>query len=149
MKPLIVLILTFFTALVAIKLLKGIYAYALAARIAMAGMLFFTAVGHFVFTEGMALMLPAFIPHKQVIVLLSGVIEITAAIGLLVPGLRAITGWLLIIFFILILPANIYAAMHRVDFQTPSLEGPGPDYLWFRVPLQFFFIAWVYLSSIR
>lgn len=46
----------------------------------------------------------------------TGIIEIAAATGLFIPGLSVVTGWLLIVFFILILPANIYAAVKHVDY---------------------------------
>jgi uncharacterized membrane protein len=49
----------------------------------------------------------------------------------------------LIFFFVILLPANIYAAMKGVDYQKGSYGGNGLTYLWFRVPLQLLFIAWV------
>lgn len=94
-------------------------------------------------------MLPEFIPFKTETVYLTGVIEIIAAIGLFIPNLRVVTAWLLIAFFILILPANIYAAVKHINYQKGTFDGNGLTYLWFRVPLQFFFIVWVYLSAIR
>jgi uncharacterized membrane protein len=112
-------------------------------------MLVFTAVAHFAFARGMAMMLPGFIPYKTGTVYLTGIIEIAAAIGLFVPDLRAITGSLLIASFILILPANIYAAIKRIDYQKGTFNGNGPGYLWFRIPLQIFFIIWTYLSAIK
>lgn len=36
----------------------------------------------------------------------------------------------------LILPANIYAAMNNVDHEKASVAGKGMNYLWFRIPLQ-------------
>jgi uncharacterized membrane protein len=115
----------------------------------MSAMLLFTAVGHFAFTKGMAMMLPPFIPYKTEIVYLTGIIEIAAAVGLLIPNLREITAWLLIAFFVLILPANIYAAVKQIDYQKATFEGNGLTYLWFRVPLQILFIIWTYLSAIK
>jgi len=41
-----------------------------------------------------------------------------------------LAGWLLIAFFILLVPANIYAAVKRVDFQKANFEGAGLKYLW-------------------
>lgn len=144
MKPLFVLISVFITTLLVLKLLKGSVRVALSARIAMAAMLFFTAMGHFAFTKGMALMLPEFIPQRELLVYLTGIIEVVAAIGLLIPGLKILTGWLLIAFFLLILPANIYAAIKHVDYQNADFNGQGLDYLWFRIPLQIIFILWIY-----
>ena len=142
MKPLIVLLVTFLLAAIMLRLWRRKYDFALAAQIAMAVMLVFTAMGHFAFTKGMALMLPEFVPYKTAIIYLTGVIEIVAAIGLLLPSTRRLTAWLLILYFILILPANVYAAIHHVDYQKATYTGPGPEYLWFRIPLQLLFIGW-------
>lgn len=144
MKPLLVLISVFITSLLVLKLLKRSFQVALSARIAMAAMLVFTAIGHFAFTKGMALMLPDFIPQRELLVYLTGMIEVVAAIGLLIPSLRVLTGWLLIAFFLLILPVNIYAAIKHVDYQNANFNGQGLDYLWFRIPLQIIFILWTY-----
>lgn len=149
MAPLFVLVATFLIALGIIRWLKGRYALASSARVSMAVMLLFTAIGHFKFTEGMAMMIPEFIPYREKIVWFTGIVEIAAAMGLLIPKFRRVTAWLLIVFFILILPANIYAAVHQVDYQAENFSGPGLYYLWFRIPLQLLFIAWVYFSSIN
>jgi uncharacterized membrane protein len=149
MKPLIVLIVVFAIAVFVMKLIGHQYNFALAGRIAMAAMLLFTSMGHFAFAKGMAMMIPDFIPYKTAMVYLTGIIEIVAAIGLLIPAVRVLAGWLLIIFFILLLPANIQAAIKQLDFQKGTFDGSGLNYLWLRVPLQLLFIAWVYMSSIR
>lgn len=149
MKPLIVLLVVFIISLIVIRLVKGEYDIRQAGSVAMSAMLLFTAIGHFAFTKGMAMMLPDFIPAKREVVYFTGFIEIAAAIGLFIPSLRQITAWLLIVFFILILPANIYAAMHQVNYQKGTLDGEGLVYLWFRVPLQMLFIIWVYFSAIH
>ena len=139
----IVLIIVFILSIVTSKIISGEFDFILSGNIAMSCMLLFTAVGHFIYTKGMILMMPDFLPLKKEIVLLTGFIEIIAAIGLLIHGFRYITSILLIIFFILILSANINAAIKKVDFQKATMDGPGTNYLWFRVPLQLFFIVWV------
>lgn len=149
MKPLIVLIIVFGMSVFAIKLTTHKYDIPLSARIAMSAMLLFTAVGHFIFTKGMAMMIPGFIPFKTEMVYLTGVIEIVAAIGLLIPGLRVLTAWLLILFFVLLLPSNIRAAIKHIDIEKGTLNGSSLNYLWFRIPLQILFILWTYISSIR
>lgn len=149
MKPLIVLITVFVAALTIFRFTKNEYAYAQSARVAMAAMLLFTALGHFLFAKGMAMMVPDFVPFKTEAVYATGIIEIAAAIGLLVPGLRVLTGALLILFFVLMLPANIKAASQNINYQTGALDGAGLAYLWFRVPLQLLFIAWVYMATLR
>jgi len=148
MKPLIVLIISFFTSLVCTKLIAGNWLPVLAGNASMAVMLLFTSIGHFVYSKGMEMMMPAFIPLKKALVWLTGFIEIFAAIGLLIPSVRELTSRLLIVFFILILPVNIQAAINKVDYQKATNTGSGLSYLWFRVPLQLLFIAWVWYFGI-
>ena len=96
----------------------------------------------------MAAMLPPFVPKKDAVVVFTGLIEIAAAVGLLIPSTQNITAIMLIIFFILILPANIYASMKNVNYETGAYDGNGMKYLWFRIPLQALFITWVCLFAL-
>lgn len=52
---------------------------------------------------------------------------------------------MLIIFFIAVLPANIAGSLKSVQFGGMDY---GPAYLFFRIPLQLFFIAWVWYFGI-
>ena len=148
MKPLFVLLGTFLVSLVIVKLTGGRYDPAFAGRIAMSVMLLFTAVSHFVLTKGMVMMIPTFFPFKKFLIYLTGIIEVMAAAGLHIPALQKLTAWMLILFFVLILPANINAAIKKVDFQKATHEGNGTTYLWFRIPLQILFIIWTYFCAI-
>ena len=109
-------------------------------------MLVITGVAHFTKTEAMVAMLPDFMPYKEVVVYLTGVMEILAAIGLLTSKYSRRTSILLILFFICILPANIVGSMKSVALG--GMEN-GPSYLYFRIPLQIFFIAWTYYFGLR
>ena len=149
MKPLIVLLITFLIALIVTKIIFGVYETALSARIAMSVMLVFTSIAHFKFTKGMIMMIPPGIPFKNEVVYFTGIIEIAAAVGLLIPSLRETTAWLLILFFLLLLTANINAAVKHIDYEKGTYNGKGVNYLWFRIPLQILFIVWTYLSSIK
>ena len=149
MKPLIVLLSAFAISLVVSKIFRGRYEFVLSGRIALSVMLVFTAIAHFAFTKGMEMMLPTFIPFKTEVVYLTGIIELAAAIGMLIPAFRTITALLLIALFFLILPANIYAAIKHIDYQKATFNGSGLNYLWFRIPLQILFIAWTYIFAIK
>ena len=149
MKPLIVLLLVFVITIVTTYFIYSKADIELSGRIAMSIMLLFTSIAHFKFLKGMQMMIPAFFPAKKFFVLLTGFIEIAAAIGLLIPSTIKITGILLIIFFILILPANINAAIRKIDYEKADYNGKGKNYLWFRIPLQLFFICWIYFFSIK
>jgi uncharacterized membrane protein len=149
MKPLIVLLVSFVITLFVTKITSGNYEIALSARIGMAIMLIFTTVAHFTFTKGMTMMIPGFIPFKKAMVYSTGIIEIIASAGLLIPGFKVLTGWLLILFFLVLLPANINAAIKHIDYQKGTSDGNGMTYLWFRVPLQILFILWTYFAAIK
>ena len=148
MKPLYVLLGAFITSLIILRFGFGGFDYSLSGRISMSIMLIFTSIGHFAFSKGMILMIPDFIPFKKTFVYFTGIVEVAAAIGILIHSIQDITALLLIIFFILILPANINAAIKQVDFQKANNEGSGINYLWFRIPLQLLFVAWSYFFAI-
>ncbi len=148
MKPLIVLVASSFIGFFLIKWITGENNLAFACRIGISVMLIFTSIAHFVFTRGMMMMIPDFIPYKKTWVYLTGIFELAGAVGLQMAFSRLITAWLLIAMFALLLPANIHAATRHIDYQKGNYQGNGLNYLWFRVPLQVVFILWIYLSSI-
>lgn len=131
------------------KQIFGKYRFSSAGRIAMSAMLLFTAIGHFAFNKGMAMMLPEFLPYKTGIVYITGFLEVVMAVGLLLPQYRTVTGWTLILFLLLVLPANLYAAVYQVDYQNATFDGPGLHYLWFRIPLQLLLIVWAYAFAVK
>ncbi|MGZ3752337.1 MAG: DoxX family protein [Mucilaginibacter sp.] len=143
MKPLAVLLIVFCIVMPITRVTGGSWDYVLAGNMAMAAMLLFTAAGHFMYGEGLAMMVPEFIPAKRSLIYLTGIIEIIFAIGLLIPDARRLAADLLILFLLLILPANVNAAQKSVNYQKATYEGHGPGYLWLRIPMQVFFILWV------
>lgn len=144
MKPLIVLINAFVISIILTYFIGGHPDFEFSGILSFSIMLLFTAIAHFTFTKGMSMMLPHFVPYKSEIVYLTGIIEIGFALTLLIPNLRIMTAWLLMVFLILILPANIYAAQKHINYQKGTFEGKGISYLWFRIPLQLFYIAWIF-----
>jgi len=149
MKPLLVLLIVFVISIITSKVASGNYDFALSGKISLSAMLIFTAVGHFAFNKGMTLMVPDFIPFKVALIYLTGVIEILFAIAVFFPAYRISAGWLIIIFLLLLLPFNIYAAIKHIDYQKATFDGNRIEYLWFRIPLQILFILWTYLSVIK
>lgn len=149
MKPLFVLLGAFIAGLMSTYYFTGSIDYPLSGRIALSAMLLFTSIAHFAFVKGMTMMVPDFIPFKKEIVYATGIIEIIAAVCLLVPSLKTMTGWALIVFFIVLLPGNINAAKHHIDYQKGTYDGHGLSYLWFRIPLQLLFIAVAYEFAVR
>jgi uncharacterized membrane protein len=142
MKPLIVLLTASLVAACAAKVITGNWSLIFAGNAGMCAMLLLTAMGHFKFTRGMISMVPSGIPFKKQLVYATGIAEMAIGIALLVPALRGWAGSALIGLLCVMLPANIYAARNHINYETGELNGPGPGYLWFRIPLQLFFIAW-------
>lgn len=149
MKLLYILLGVFAITLFGTKLFTRSFNYSLSGRIAMSLILVITAIGHVVYTKGMILMMPDVMPFKKELVYITGIIEFCAAVGLLIPRFQHLTAWLLILFLLLILPANIHATLKHVDFTSATYTGPGVSYLWIRIPLQAIFIAWTYYFAIR
>ena len=114
------------------------------ARVGLTLFFVFTGLGHFIRTEGMVEMVPPSIPYRVELIYLTGVLELLGAVGVWVPRLMRLTGLCLILMLIGILPANIYSAVHRVDFGG---HGAGPTYLLVRVPFQLFVIWWTYFAT--
>ena len=114
------------------------------ARVGVTLFFIFTSIGHFIRTEPMAEMLPPSVPYRSELIYLTGVFELLGAIGIWIPRLTRITGLLLIIMLLGLLPANIYSAFNRVDFGG---HGSGPSYLLVRIPFQLFAIFWTYFAT--
>ena len=106
----------------------------------------FTALGLFVRAEEMAAMLPPSAPYRVGLIYLTGVFELMGAAGVWVTRLRRLAGLCLMVLLLAILPANVYAAINRVEFGG---HGGGPAYLLARVPFQLFVIWWTYYATVR
>lgn len=148
MKVLLVLIISFILTAVISRLFVDDWNIMLSGNVAMMLMLWFTSLGHFMFTKGMVMMMPAFIPFKGALVYITGVMEIILGALLIINTTRHIAGIILLIMFIVMLPANINATIKHVNFEKATYDGSGPGYLWFRIPLQLLFIAWILYFSI-
>ncbi len=91
-------------------------------------------------------MLPPWVPVRIPLVYATGVLEIAAALVVLIPRLRKLVGWGLIAMLILFLPVNIYAAFNRIEMGGHEW---GPIYLLIRVPLQLILIGWTWWMAVR
>ena len=147
MAPLIFLLGTFAVLYLLNRFaLGGRSTVSLIGRSSMAVMLIVTGVSHFTNTQQMVDMMPDFIPAKREMIYFTGVCELLAVVGLVWSRTARLASILLIIFFVLILPANIAGSLKSVQFGGMEL---GPIYLLFRIPLQVFFIWWVWFFGVR
>ena len=102
------------------------------------------AMGHFTRTAEMARIIPPIFPNPELLVFLSAFPELFGVIGLWIPKMRKLTGALLIVWLIGILPFNIYAAIEHINVGG---HGAGPVYLLIRVPLQLLAMWCTYLAA--
>ncbi len=149
MKLLVILFTTFILALLGTKIFQGSWNFLFSGNLGMAVFIIFTGFAHFKFQKGMAMMIPDFIPAKMFWVYFTGIIEIIAGIGLIIPSIREITAILLIIFYILVFVANISSSKKKVNLFKGDYSGPGMGYLYKeRIPMQIILIAWTWYFGV-
>ncbi|MET7465258.1 hypothetical protein [Nonomuraea sp. NPDC005501] len=111
---------------------------------ALALLLVVTASAHFVPAgvafmpnhADMVAMVPPFVPLPALMVYVTGVLELLGAAGLVLTATRRAAGVALAILFVLLLPANVYAALAGVP-----LQGAPATPLWVRIPEQVLYIT--------
>ncbi len=96
-------------------------------NLGMAVFIIFTGFSHFKFQKGMALMIPDFIPYKMFWVYFTGVLEIAAGIGLMIPQLRETTAILLIVFYVVVFIANINSSKKTNQYFQSRLYRSGNE----------------------
>jgi len=109
--------------------------------------LFFLAAGvllHFMAASEVANIVPPFLPFPKLIVIVTGVMEIFFAIGLVWPKWSRFTGIALSVYLLAVLPANIHMALEGMPLGGRDLTA---FQLWFRVALQFPLIALILWAS--
>lgn len=149
MKLLTILFGTFILALLGTKLFQGNWNFVFSGNLGMAAFILFTGFAHFKLQKGMSMMIPEWIPAKMFWVYATGVIEIAAGIGLIIPSIRETTAFLLIIFYILVFIANINSSRKNVNLFKADYTGPGMKYLYReRIPMQIILIIWTWYFGI-
>ena len=113
------------------------YSLADAAAWSLAAMLFLTGGAHFVgLREDLIRMVPPIFPRPDLLVTITGVLELIGAVGLIVHRTRSLAGVGLALLFIAMLPANIHASRHGL-----TLGGKPVTPLVVRIPEQLIYIA--------
>jgi uncharacterized membrane protein len=109
-----------------------------ALRFAFFAMFVFTAISHFHprSRPDLVRMVPAGLPAPELLVTITGVLELIGAIGLLVPQAAAAAAYALSALLIAMFPANVRAARAGL-----MLAGRRATPLIWRLPLQLFWIA--------
>ncbi len=149
MKLLLILFITFIAALLATKIFQDNWDFLFSGNLGLAVFIIFTGLSHFKFQKGMAMMIPDFISAKMFWVYFTGILEIAAGIGLMIPSLRMMTAIFLIIFLILVFVANINSSQKNINIFKADFSGPGMNYLYReRIPMQIILILWTWFFGI-
>jgi uncharacterized membrane protein len=108
-----------------------------ALRAALVPMFFLTASAHWGKRRAdLVRMVPPLFPAPELLVTLTGVLEIIGSIGLLVPATARAASFGLTVLLIAIFPANVYAARHGL-----AIQGRTAMPLPLRAALQVVFVA--------
>ena len=95
---------------------------------------------HFLRTDLLATIIPPFFPYRPQLVLLTGVLELAGAIGLLLPAFTRAASFCLALLMIAIFPANVCAANQSVGgLHMPSVP--------VRLALQIIYIVLILLAG--
>ena len=114
-----------------------------AAACALELMFLFTASAHFTSTRrDLISMAPSVFPRPDLLVSVTGVLEVLGAIGLLVPATRSLAGIGLVLLLVAMFPANVAAARKGVP-----LRGKPPTPLPLRFSLQLVFIGMTWWAT--
>ena len=81
-------------------------------------------------------MVPPWMPYPVQVVLITGILEILGAVGLVIPLTHQLAGICLVLYLIAVFPANAYAARQNIPFRRRA-----PTVFWLRLAVQLFFIA--------
>ena len=104
---------------------------------------FIGGIAHFAATQAEMSIVPPSIPHPHAVVMITGVLELVGALGLLFKQVRRAAGLGLFALTIAVTPANLYMLQHHDLFSIPY---------WFlvvRLPMQVALLALIFWSTVR
>lgn len=140
------ILLLCFLILFILKQINVSFSYQKIGRISISAMLFFIGSSHFFIPENLMEMIPPAIPFALSIVYVTGFLELLFGALFLFDKTYKLTGKILIVYFILIWPANIYHAINAGEIPG-GIEQYIPYYHWVRaILIQPLFILWTWLS---
>ena len=101
---------------------------------------------HFVRPGDYAAIVPHWLPHAPLFVIISGVCEILGGLGVLLPLTRRLAGWGLIALLLAVFPANVQMLQLGYANHASALWKAA---LWLRLPLQLLLLWWVWRAAAR
>lgn len=74
----------------------------------LAGFFVIAGINHFISPEFYLPLIPDYLPFPNIINVVSGIVEIIAGVGLLLPSLKKYAAWLVIVLMIMFIPSHVY-----------------------------------------
>ena len=142
MAPLVFLAIGFVLARVAgLAGIDALDGWQPALRVGLALMFVVTGLAHFAprMRAGMIAMVPPRLPRPDLLVTVTGVLELAGAVGLLIPATARLAAGALALLMIAMFPANVSAARRKLSLGGRPVESIGP-----RTALQ---LLWVGLAA--
>ncbi len=99
-------------------------------------------VNHFLSPDFYVAMMPPYLPWHDGLIYLAGGAEIGLGLAVLIPQVRRVAAWGIILLLVAIFPANIHIALYNVPL-AGAQEGAG-ILNWVRLPFQLVLIAWAW-----
>jgi len=107
------------------------------------GLLFIAAgANHFVNAAFYLAMMPPYLPWHCELVMLSGILEIIAGLGVFATRFRRAAGLFMILILIGVFPANLHMALNPVAFPDAPVW-----LLYLRLPFQGMLIWWAWVAT--
>lgn len=88
-------------------------------------------------------LMPLWMPWHVPLIYISGAAEVAGGIGVLIPRLRVMAAWGLILLLAALMPAHIHMLQHGLILNGKPVAA---WILWVRIPLQFALMGWVWWS---
>jgi uncharacterized membrane protein len=114
------------------------------ARLVLAIFMTLMGVGHFLHPAEFVAMVPRWLPAPGALVAISGLAEVAGGVGLLLPPVRQVAAFGLMLLYVAVFPANVNMAVHHLS--PPGIH-LASWVLWARLPLQLPLIAWAWWLS--
>lgn len=146
MLPLVVLVIGFIVFwLAGVAGVAWFHPWTHAARAALACMLLLTASGRCLpkIRAELIAMVPPQLPQPGLIVTVTGILELAGALGLLLEPTHRAAGMALVLMFLVMFPANVYAAKKHLTLQGREVPGLVP-----RTLMQILFITAAVVSAL-
>jgi uncharacterized membrane protein len=86
-------------------------------------------------------MMPVFLPEKELLIVISGVVEILFGNLILIPQWNNYIAWAIILLLVAMFPSNMNMALSK---KTQHNIGITPVAGWIRMFIQFLFVVWAY-----